>query len=268
MDAGTGVTMCGLNILSTRIVIVAGSGKRKWTRRSGRWLTRSTGCQETPRRLWRSPGSARTRLKELQGTQPRIINDKLKSFNILWAKEGLFSGAGESIKVDSMGVDKSTTTSPEKTSIAEDKEIKPGGSLRAAKDKPGKNIKLCVTNIVLPGPLDVVGGEVLEEGGCGPGGQEMEWSRCPTGPEERSTMMALRPPNKDDSPAVKKSRKRKMKDGLVQARIISNFGPSGGPQIGIKSERGLRGMGDQMEGPAGAKKNGLVKKCPNEPDNC
>ena len=204
MDAGTGGTMCGLNILSTRIVIVAGSGKRKWTRRSGRWLTSSTGCPGTQRKLWRSPGSARTRLKVLQETQPRIINDKLKSFNILWAKEGLFSGAGESIKVDSMGVDKSTTTSPEKTSIAEDKEIKPGGSLRAAKDKPGKDNKLCDTNIVLPGPLDVVGGEVLEEGGCGPGGQEMEWSSCPTGPEVRSMMMALRPPKEGVAPVFKK----------------------------------------------------------------
>ena len=162
----------------------------------------------------------------LQETQPRIINDKLISFNIPWAKEGLLLGAGESIKMDSREVDKSTTTSPEKTSLAEDKEIKPGGSLRAAKDKPGKDNKLCVTNIVLPGPLEVVGGDVLEEGVCGPGGQEMEWSSCPTGPEVRSMMMALRPPKEDDSPAFKKSRKKKTKGGLVQARIYGNFGPN------------------------------------------
>ena len=131
-------------------------------------------------------------------------------------------------------MDKSTTTSPEKTNLAENNEIKPGGSLRAAKDKPGKDNKLCVTNIVLPGPL-----------------------------------VALRPPKEDDSPVFKKSRKKKTKDGLVQARIAGNFGPSGGPQIGIKSERGLkRGTGDQMEGPARTEKKRLGMKCPNEPNFC
>ena len=78
-------------------------------------------------------------------------------------------------------------------------------------------------------------------------------------------MMALRPPNEDDSSAFKKSRKKKTMDGLVQARIDGNFGRSGGPQIGIesKSERGLkREMGDRMEGPARAKKREIRNKMP------
>ena len=98
-------------------------------------------------------------------------------------------------------------------------------------------------------------------------------------------MEALRPPKKDQTPAFRKSRKkRNVQDGLVQARLLQfkniqnsnlkpsdgfNFGPSGGPQAGIERERGLkRGIGDQMEGPAKVKKYRLDEKCPSETVLC
>ena len=208
LEAGAGVTMGGQDILSTRIVTgsgeettymtnqqCSGSGKRKWTRRSGRWLTSSTRCSGTLRRMWRSLRSARTRLQEMSW-KPRIMNDKFMSFNIPRAKEGLVSGAGESIMLDRMEVDKSTTTSTGMTNIAEYKnETKPGGSFEAIKDKPGKDNLDIVTNVVLPGSVDAgdVGGE-LQEGLHGLGSQEMDWSCGHTGPRRRSLVEALRPP--------------------------------------------------------------------------
>ena len=219
--------------------------------------------------------------------KPRIMNDKFISFNIPRAKEGLVSGAGESIMLDRMEVDKSTTTSTGMTNIAEYKnETKPGGSFEAIKDKPGKDNLDIVTNVVLPGSVDAgdVGGE-LQEGLHGLGSQEMDWSCGFTGPRRRSLVEALRPPKNDQTPAFRKSRKkRSVQDGLVQARLLHfkniqnfnlkpsdgfNFGPSGGSQAGIERERGLkRGIGDQMEGPAKVKKYRLDEKCPSEPDFC
>jgi hypothetical protein len=85
----------------------------------------------------------------------------------------------------------------------------------------------------------------------------------------------LSSPKSSDSPGWKKSRRRRIPDGLVQRRIEhfvalnSNLNissdvsfPSGGPQVYKKfsSSRGIkRGVWDQMEGPSGQAKKVRLK---------